>query len=131
MQRIFKAFNLMRLRKHPDAHSSQFAGTKSLNQSCQPSMAMGEVSIALNGVKIVHGTFILLLIASYHSSTVSLDPPDLSICSLCVLRVYPDHHCPFTPPILFSTMPRERGKPRRAGKNKNAYTRDKRLTASQ
>jgi hypothetical protein len=120
--------NSVRLEELSDERSSQATGTRRLNQSRQPSMAMGGASMAPNGDKNDQGVHFYLSFASYHLCTVLLGPPGLFACLLCDLRTSPDHNRPHS---LVLTMPRERGKPRRSTRNKNAITRDNRLTASQ
>jgi hypothetical protein len=95
----------VRLGKHSEERSSQTTGTKSLNQSCQPSMAMGKVSMALRGVKFLHGAFFLLFVASYHSTTVSLGPPDFSAHTLSAFETTQTTIAPPLPLCFFPPCP--------------------------
>jgi hypothetical protein len=68
------------------------------------------------------------MFANYHLCYVLLGPSGLFAYLQGDLRISSDQHCPHS---LVPTMPRDRGKPRRSTRNKNAFTRDNRLTASQ
>jgi len=55
--------------------SSQATGTRCLNQSSQPSMAMGGTSMELSSTKIDQGACSHLMFDSYHLCYVLLDLP--------------------------------------------------------
>jgi hypothetical protein len=108
--------------------SSQATGTIFLNESHQHSMAMEGTSMALNDIKIDQGTYSHLMFDSYHLCYVLLGLPGLFSYLQCDLHISSDQHHPHS---LVLMMPRDKGKPRNSTRNKNSFTQDNRLTASQ
>jgi hypothetical protein len=84
--------------------------------------------MVLIGLKTDQGACSLQMFANFHLCFVLLGPPGLFAHLLGDLRTSSDQYCSHS---LIPTMPRDRGKPRHSTRNKNAYTRDNRLTASQ
>jgi hypothetical protein len=137
MQQTMKVINLVHLEELSGERSRQATGTKRLNQFRQPLMVMGGASMAPKRNKIDHDVFFLMLAPSYHLCTVPLGPPGSSASTLWTIQAPPEHHrSPIAPmllphPMAPPNMPQERGKPKRATRNKNSITRDNRLTTSQ
>jgi hypothetical protein len=97
MQRV----NSVRLTELSDERSSQDSSTRYLQQSCQPSMAMGEASSApykFKGIPDMH----FFLFSTWHAHHTELfDPhelPGFISCTLCVLLALNNHQHPPTIP---------------------------------